>query len=75
MDKLLSAVLITVLILFAALLLLYIGTVIYRVCVRMQYINMEINRTVGREKEYWLHQKRKLIRSVFPFYRKHRRKR
>lgn len=74
MDKLLSAVMITVCALFAALLVLYIGTVIYRFCLRMQYVNMEIGRTNGREQEYWIHQKRELIHSFFPLYSKNRKK-
>ena len=74
MDKLLSAVLITVLSVFAVLVILYVGTVLYRFRLRMQYVNMEIGRTEGREKEYWIHQKHKLIRSVFPFYPKHHKK-
>ena len=55
--------------LFALLLILYLGTLIYRFCLRMQYVNMEIGRTQGHEQEYWIHQKRKLIHSVFPLYR------
>lgn len=74
MDKLFSAVLITVLCIFGVLLILYIGTVLYRFCLRLQYINMEIGRTEGSEQEYWLHQKRKLIHSVFPFFPKHKKK-
>lgn len=74
MDKLFSAVLITVLCIFGILLILYIGTVLYRFCLRLQYVNMEIGRTEGSEQEYWLHQKRKLIHSVFPFFPKHKKK-
>lgn len=74
MDKLLSAVLITVLSIFTILIALYIGAVFYRFRLRMQYVNMEIGRTEGREQEYWMRQKRKLIHSVFPFYPKHHKK-
>ena len=74
MDKLLSAVLITALCLFALLLCLYLGTVIYRFRIRLQYVNMEIGRTTGREQEYWLRQKRKLIHAFFPLYPKHNKK-
>ena len=74
MDKLFSAVLITVLCIFGVLLILYIGTVLYRFRLRLQYVNMEIGRTEGSEQEYWLHQKRKLIHSVFPFFPKHKKK-
>ena len=74
MDKLLFAALITFCALFAALLLLYFGTFIHRYCTHMQYIKMEICRTSGREREYWLSEKRRLIRSIFPFYRVGRKK-
>ncbi len=75
MNKLLFAVLVTLCALFAVLLLLYIGTVVYRYCIHMQYIKMEIGRTSGREQKYWLSEKRKLLRSFLPFYSKHRKKR
>ena len=74
MDKLLFAALVTLCALFAALLLLYFGTVIYRYHIHMQYIKMEIGRTNGREREYWLSEKRRLVHSVFPFYRVGRKK-
>ena len=56
--------------LFFLLICLYLGTLVYRFSLRMQYINMEIGRTQGHEKEYWERQKKKLINSVFPIYRK-----
>lgn len=65
------AVLIVLLILFGGLILLYLGTVIYRICIHIQYINMEIGRTIGRERQYWIRQRRRLF---FPFlFRKHKR--
>lgn len=74
MDKLLSAIIIMALSTLAVLILLFLGTVFCRFRLRMQYINMEIGRTKGREQEYWIRQKRKLIHSVFPFYPKHNKK-
>jgi|GEM_PF-2536565 len=37
-----------------------------------RYIKNEINRTYGREKKYWIRQKRRLILSVIPFVRYYR---
>ena len=74
MDKMLTVILVTVLSFFALLILLYLGAAIYRFRLRMQYVNMEIGRTEGREREYWLYQKRKLIHTVFPLYPKHKKK-
>ncbi len=68
MDAL-TVLIIVIASLFALLLALYIGTLIYRFSLRLQYVNMEIGRTQGREQEYWIRQKRKLIHSVFPLYR------
>ncbi|MBO7170948.1 MAG: hypothetical protein J6W28_07215 [Clostridia bacterium] len=74
MDKLLSVVLIAIISFFILLLIFYLGTVLYRFRLQMQYINMEIGRTEGREREYWLYQKRKLIHTICPLYPKHKKK-
>ena len=33
----------------------------------LRYLNREIKRTSGREREYWLRRRRKLWRSLLPF--------
>ena len=33
----------------------------------LRYLNREIKRTSGREREYWVRRKRKLWRSLLPF--------
>lgn len=35
----------------------------------LEYINMEIRRSHGKEREYWKAQKRRLWLSLLPFYR------
>ncbi len=39
----------------------------------LKYINMEINRTDGREQAHWKRRKRQLWLSLIPFYRPRRR--
>ncbi len=36
----------------------------------LRYINNEINRTDGRERKVWLRRRRRLWRSLIPFYRR-----
>ena len=33
----------------------------------LQYLNCEINRSVGKERKYWLRQRRRLWLSLIPF--------
>lgn len=41
---------------------------IYRLSLLLQYVNMEIGRTVGPERAYWEKEKRRAIRTFFfPF--------
>jgi len=35
----------------------------------LRYLNSEINRTEGREQLHWIKRKKRLIRSILPFYR------
>lgn len=35
----------------------------------LKYINTEISRTEGREKERWMRRKRRLLMSLLPFHR------
>ena len=35
----------------------------------MRYINMEIERNTGREREHWIKRKKRLKRSILPFFR------
>lgn len=37
----------------------------------LRYLNIEINRTQGREKLYWVKRKKRLIRSLLPFFHYH----
>lgn len=37
----------------------------------LRYLNIEIERTQGREKLYWVKRKKKLIRSILPFCHYH----
>lgn len=37
---------------------------------KLDYINLEIGRTVGAEQKYWKRKKRRLWLSLLPFYRK-----
>ena len=36
----------------------------------LKYIKMEIRRSAGKERRYWLHEKKKLWLSLIPFYRR-----
>ncbi len=36
----------------------------------LRYINMEIARTRGEERQYWKHEKRRLWLTLLPFYRR-----
>lgn len=35
----------------------------------LRYINMEIERNEGREREHWIKRKKRLKRSILPFFR------
>ncbi|MBR0447629.1 MAG: hypothetical protein IIX28_04100 [Clostridia bacterium] len=37
----------------------------------LRYLNIEISRTQGREKLHWVKRKKKLIRSILPFFHYH----
>ena len=34
----------------------------------LRYINMEIQRNTGREREHWIKRKKRLKRSILPFF-------
>lgn len=59
------------------LLMIVIGVVLAIVIARWQfkfkrelrYLAIEIERTEGKEREYWIHRKRKLWMSLIPFVR------
>ena len=34
----------------------------------MKFINMEIERTTGREQQHWIKRKKRLKKSILPFY-------
>ena len=36
----------------------------------LRHINLEIARTVGHERKYWRQEKRRLLLSLLPFYRR-----
>lgn len=48
----------------------YLVKNIYNFKDELDYINMEICRTVGDERRYWKKEKKKLWLSLIPFYRK-----
>lgn len=37
----------------------------------LRYLNSEIDRTEGREQQHWIKKKKKLIRSILPFFHYH----
>lgn len=41
-----------------------------RFCRELDYINMEIGRTIGAERQHWIKEKRRLWLSLIPFFRK-----
>ena len=42
---------------------------LFRLAMILQYVNMEIGRSEGEEKDYWLMEKKRLIRAFFlPFF-------
>ena len=48
---------------------LYFGQRIYYIKDELDYINMEISRTTGRERIFWQRKKKRLWLSLIPFYR------
>lgn len=48
---------------------LYFGKRIYYIRDELDYINMEISRTTGRERIFWQYEKKRLWLSLIPFYR------
>lgn len=61
----------------AALILVVIGMLITASAQKLKrfyrdlnYMNMEISRTTGSEREYWKHEKKRLWRSLLPFSRR-----
>ena len=60
-----------VFIIFIALLIFFVQWIIsFRT--EYRYVKNEINRTYGREKQYWKRQKRRLLLSIIPFVRYYR---
>lgn len=55
---------------FAVLLLVGLTTKINEFSRELNYLNREIARTEGSEREYWKHEKRRLWLSLLPFYRR-----
>ncbi|MBP3391910.1 MAG: hypothetical protein J6L76_03885 [Clostridia bacterium] len=51
--------------------LLLVGFVLWirDFCRELQYVNSEIDRTEGEERQYWIWQRRELWLSLLPFYR------
>lgn len=55
---------------FAVLLLVGLVIKIDAFSHELTHINMEISRTVGRERQYWKRKRRRLWLSLLPFYRR-----
>ena len=51
--------------------LLLVGFILWIIDFRreLQYVNSEIERTEGEERQYWIWQRRELWLSLLPFYR------
>lgn len=51
--------------------LLLVGVILWIMdfCRELQYVNSEIDRTEGEERQYWIWQRRELWLSLLPFYR------
>lgn len=51
--------------------LLLVGVILWMMDFRreLQYVNSEIDRTEGEERQYWIWQRRELWLSLLPFYR------
>jgi len=67
MDK---GILVLIIILSILLLFVILGVISFQVrefSRELKYLNCEIDRTSGREREYWIRKKRKLWLSLIPF--------
>lgn len=69
-DSMTAAMLLALIVVLAGMFITALVQGINRFHRDLQYINMEISRTVGAEKAYWMEQRRRLWRSLLPFCRR-----
>lgn len=65
-----TVLLIVIVVIIAFVLLAKLAVFIDNFCYELKYIKMEIRRTNGSERQYWLREKKKLWLSLIPFRRK-----
>lgn len=65
-----TVLLIAIVVIIAFVLLAKLAVFIDNFCCELKYIKMEIRRTNGSERQYWLREKKKLWLSLIPFRRK-----
>lgn len=69
-DEVMIVVLVLLVLVIVFPIIFYLVKNIYNFKDELDYINMEIRRTVGGERRYWQNEKKKLWLSLIPFYRK-----
>lgn len=69
-DSVTMAMLIVLALVLAGMLLAALVQKLSRFCRDLRYINMEIERNAGSEREYWQRERRRLWLSWLPFYRR-----
>ena len=69
-DSMTAAMLLALILVLAGMFITALVQGINRFRRDLQYINMEISRTIGSEKAYWMEQRRRLWRSLLPFCRR-----
>ena len=70
LDTVTNVLLAIVIAFFAIVLLVGLTTKINDFSHELDYLNTEIGRTEGAEREYWKREKRRLWLSLLPFYRR-----
>lgn len=70
LDSVAIVLLVLMIAFFAIVLLIGLATKIYSFSRDLDYLNREIARTEGAEREYWKHEKRRLWLSLLPFFRR-----
>ena len=70
LDSIANVLLVIVIAFFAIMLLMGLATKINNFSRDLDYLNREIARTEGAEREYWKHEKRRLWLSLLPFFRR-----
>ena len=70
LDSIANVLLVIVIAFFAIMLLMGLATKINNFSRDLDYLNREIARTEGAEREYWKREKRRLWLSLLPFFRR-----